>query len=336
MGKSTLFNLLTGLSQHVGNWPGKTVERKEGLLIHNNARMRLIDLPGTYSLTAHSLEERVARDFIIQEQPDIIVMVADASSLKRNLYLPAELLILRVPVVLALNMLDVAEDQGIKIEAHVLEAALGLPVVPIVAIRNQGLAELIAAIKRLACDPDSFQPARPRIAAPHRPVLEQLKEMVAGQIPEPFGPDWVALKLLEGDAEITRKAKGWTGQQVWPRIEALLREHEDAVLDIASGRYEWIGRMVRAAVIRPRLGQVSLTDKLDRIAVHPFWGLCSSLVFSRPCSGSLSHSPSRCRNGWTSLSSDRRRRRRDIYSLTRRPGSPPSSPKACWVEPASS
>lgn len=278
VGKSTVFNLLTGLSQHVGNWPGKTVERKEGVLIRNHTRMRLIDLPGTYSLTAHSLEERVARDFIIQEQPDVIVMVVDASSLERNLYLLAELLILSVPVVLALNMLDVAEDQGIKIEAHVLEAALGLPVVPLVATRNQGMTELIAAVEHLSCHPDSFQPARPRIAAPHRQVFNQLKTMIAGLVPSPFDPDWVALKLLEGDAEITRKAKDWSGQQRWPKIEALLHAHEDAVLDIASGRYAWIGRMVRAAVIRPRLGQVSLTDKLDRIAVHPLWGLV--LLFS--------------------------------------------------------
>ncbi len=273
VGKSTLFNRLTGLSQHVGNWPGKTVERKEDKLIHNKTRMRLVDLPGTYSLTAHSLEEQVTRDFIIQEHPDIIVMVADASSLERNLYLLAELLILRVPVVLALNMLDVAEAQGIQIEAHVLEAALGLPVIPIVATRNQGLAELIAATEHLACNPDTFHPARPQIAEPHRQVLEQLTEMVAGQVPAPFEPDWVALKLLEGDAEITQKAKGWAGEPVWPGIEALLLMHEDAVLDIAGGRYEWIGRMVRAAVTRPRLGPLSLTDKLDRIAVHPLWGL---------------------------------------------------------------
>lgn len=273
VGKSTLFNLLTGLSQHVGNWPGKTVERKEGILEHGGARMRLVDLPGTYSLTAHSLEEQVARDFIIQEHPDIIVMVADAASLERNLYLLAELLILPVPVVLALNMMDVAEAQGIRIEPHVLEAALVLPVVPVVATRNQGLAELVAAILRVARESSAFRPQPPQIAAPHREVLAQLKEMLAGRVPEPYRADWVAIKLLEGDAEITRRARDWAGEAAWPRIEALLRAHEDAVLDIAGGRYEWIGRMVRAAVIRPRMGQVSLTDKLDRLAVHPLWGL---------------------------------------------------------------
>jgi ferrous iron transport protein B len=273
VGKSTLFNLLTGLSQHVGNWPGKTVERKEGMLTRGGTRMRLVDLPGTYSLTAHSLEEQVARDFIIHERPDIVVMVADASSLERSLYLLAELLILPVPVVLALNMMDVAEALGIRIEPHVLEAALGLPVVPVVATRNQGLAELVAAIERLAREPSAFHPVRPQIAAPHRDVLAQLKGMLAGRVPAPFELDWVALKLLEGDAEITRQAKDWAGEAMWPGIEALLRAHEDAVLDIAGGRYEWIGRMVRAAVTRPRLGQVSLTDRLDRIAVHPLWGL---------------------------------------------------------------
>jgi ferrous iron transport protein B len=273
VGKSTIFNLLTGLSQHVGNWPGKTVERKEGALVHGDAVLRIVDLPGTYSLSAHSYEEQLARDFIIQERPDIVVMVADASSLERNLYLLSELLILPAPVVLALNMMDVAEAQGVRVEPHVLEAALGLPVVAMVATRNQGLAELVAAIESLVRNPADFHPARPQIAAPHRTVHEQVKKLLAGRVSPPYDPDWVALKLLEGDAEITQKARDRVGEAVWSAIETQLREHEDAVLDIASGRYEWIGRMVGAALIRPRLGQISLTDRLDRVAVHPVWGL---------------------------------------------------------------
>ena len=266
VGKSTLFNLLTGLSQHVGNWPGKTVERKEGTVTHAGSRIRVVDLPGTYSLTAHSPEERLARDFIIQEQPDVVVMVANAASMERSFYLLAELLMLRVPIVLALNMMDVAAAEGIRIEPHVLEAALGLPVLPVVATRNQGIADLIPAIEQLAHAPTSFHPQKPQIAPPHREVFEELKGLITERVPAPFDPDWVALKLLEGDTEITGKAKAWLGEGGWPRIEALLRAHEDAVLDIASGRYEWIGRMVRAAVTRPRLGQVSLTDRLDRVA----------------------------------------------------------------------
>jgi ferrous iron transport protein B len=108
VGKSTIFNLLTGLSQHVGNWPGKTVERKEGNYVGEGNHLRIIDLPGTYSLNASSEEERITRDFILREQPDVIVMIADASALERNLYLLAELLVLPVPVVLGLNMMDVA------------------------------------------------------------------------------------------------------------------------------------------------------------------------------------------------------------------------------------
>jgi ferrous iron transport protein B len=273
VGKSTIFNLLTGLSQHVGNWPGKTVERKEGTFSRSGMTLRIVDLPGTYSLTANSTEERIARDFILHERPDLMVMVADASALERNLYLLSELLVLPVPVVLALNMMDVAESQGIQVEAHVLEAALGIPVVPLVASKNRGVSELIDSIERLSHNPGLFQPARPEIAKPHRQVLAGIRSLVSGQVPEPYHEGWVALKLLEGDAEITEKAQTWLPEKSWRKIEDLLKEHEDAILDIASGRYEWIARMVRAAVTRPRLGQVSVTDRLDRVAVHPLWGL---------------------------------------------------------------
>jgi len=273
VGKSTIFNLTTGLSQHVGNWPGKTVERKEGMLVHQDIKLRLVDLPGTYSLTANSEEERITRDFILHERPDVIVMIADASALERNLYLLAELLVLPVPVVLGLNMMDVAEAQGIHIEPHVLEAALGLPVITLVAARNQGVSELIAAAERLAREPAGFKPTRPKIAEPHREVLAQVRTLLGQYVPAPYREDWVALKLLEGDMEITEKARSWLPDADWSSVAALLKEHEDAVLDIASGRYEWIARMVRAAVIHPRLGQISVTDRLDRFAVHPFWGL---------------------------------------------------------------
>jgi ferrous iron transport protein B len=161
VGKSTVFNLLTGLSQHVGNWPGKTVERKIGIHQHDGTLMRIVDLPGTYSLTANSLEERIARDYIIQERPDVVVAVVDATALERNLYLVAELLALPAPVILALNMMDVAEQQGLRIEPHVLEAALGLPVVPMVAAKGRGLAELVEAIARLARGEAAYAPSRP-------------------------------------------------------------------------------------------------------------------------------------------------------------------------------
>ncbi len=273
VGKSTVFNLLTGLSQHVGNWPGKTVERKEGMLSRDGTRLRIVDLPGTYSLTANSEEERIARDFIVHEQPDVVVMIADASALERNLYLLAELLVLPAPVVLGLNMMDVAKAQGMHIEPHVLEAALGLPVIPLVATKNQGVSELIATAQQMAREPTSFKPSRPEIAEPHRNVLAQVRTLLGKHIPTPYRENWVALKLLEGDMEVTEKAQSWLPENNWSSIAVLLKEHEDAVLDIASGRYDWIARMVRAAVRHPGLGQISLTDRLDRIAVHPLWGL---------------------------------------------------------------
>lgn len=273
VGKSTVFNLLTGLNQHVGNWTGKTVERREGMLRHADETVAVVDLPGTYSLTANSPEERIARDFILREHPDVVVMIANAASLERNLYLLAELLLLPVPVVLGLNMMDVAQAQGIEIEPHVLAAALGIPVIPLVASRARGVAELLDEALRLARQPAEFKPSRPEIAAPHREVLAEVRATLGGLVPSPYPADWVATKLLEGDGEVTALARSWLPDTAWRKIETILAAHEDAVNDIATGRYEWIGRMVRAAVKQPRLGQVSLTDRLDRYALHPFWGL---------------------------------------------------------------
>ncbi len=272
VGKSTVFNMLTGLSQHVGNWPGKTVEQKTGEFTHNGRVIHLVDLPGTYSLTANSEEERIARDYIIREQPDVVVVIVNAAALERNLYLVAELLALPVRVVVGLNMTDVAERHGVHVEPRVLEAALGAPVVPLVASKNQGLDELVDAAQRLAQDPAAFAPNRPTIRPEHQPILEQLRALLAGHIPLPYHEEWVALKLLEGDAEITDMMRQ-AAPEVWSRVHALLMQHEDAYLDIAGGRYEWIGRMVRAAVTRPRVGVVCLTDRVDKIATHPLWGL---------------------------------------------------------------
>jgi len=272
VGKSTVFNMLTGLSQHVGNWPGKTVEQKTGEFTHNGRVIHLVDLPGTYSLTANSEEERIARDYIIREQPDVVVVIVNAAALERNLYLVAELLALPVRVVVGLNMTDVAERHGVHVEPRVLEAALGAPVVPLVASKNQGLDELMDAAQRLAQDPAAFAPNRPTIRPEHQPILEQLRALLAGHIPLPYHEEWVALKLLEGDIEITSMMRQ-AAPEVWSRVHALLMQHEDAYLDIAGGRYEWIGRMVRAAVTRPRVGVVCLTDRVDKIATHPLWGL---------------------------------------------------------------
>jgi ferrous iron transport protein B len=272
VGKSTIFNLLTGLDQHVGNWPGKTIEKKVGICRLNGKSIRIVDLPGTYSLTANSIEERIARDYIIQEHPDVVVAIVNAANLEHNLYLVAELLSLPVPVVLGLNMMDIAKQQGLQIEPHVLEAALGLPVVPLVASRNQGLRELMAAVEKLTHDSTALRFSRPEIREGHRVVLAELRSLLVGQTPDPYPEEWVALKLLEGDEEITQMIREGMPPERWEHVHAILMQHEDAILDIAGGRYDWIGRMVRAALIHPSPGSITLTDRLDRFATHPRFG----------------------------------------------------------------
>jgi ferrous iron transport protein B len=274
VGKSTVFNLLTGLSQHVGNWPGKTVEQKTGTYRHGGLTIHLVDLPGTYSLTANSQEEVIARDYIIKERPDVVVAVVNAASLERNLYLVSELLPLHSRVVVGLNMVDVAAGEGMKIEPQVLEAALGVPVVPMIAAKNQGIRELIDTVDRLTRGETLYEPNVPEIRADHRDVLEEICALVSDWVPAPYPADWMALKLLEGDREITAMMRDQClPAEQWDRVHDILMEHEDAVLAVASGRYEWVGRMIRAAVTRPRTGQITLTERLDRYATHPLWGV---------------------------------------------------------------
>ncbi len=261
------------MDQHVGNWPGKTVEKMTGHFKHAGIRMEVVDLPGTYGLTSGSEEERVTRDYLVEDPPDAVIALVNAATLERNLYLVAELLALPVPLVLGLNMLDVAEAHGVKVEARVLEAALGLPVVELVASKGRGLEQLVQAAVDLAeRGREDFKPNRPTVRAKHKPVLAEIEALVAGREPDGYPADWVALKLLEGDAEVTAAVKLSAGEG-WQPIHSLLASHDDAYVDIAGGRYDWIARMVRAAVVRPRKGATAITDRIDRVATHPFWGL---------------------------------------------------------------
>src|SRR5512134_2914774 len=149
VGKSTLFNFLTGLNQHVGNWPGKTVERRDGSFSLNGRDYGIVDLPGTYSLTANSPEEVIAREFILREQPDLVIAVVNAANLERSLYLVAELISLATPLAIILNMMDVARQEGIRVEPEVLEAALGVPVIPMTATRATGVQNFHQAVQQI-------------------------------------------------------------------------------------------------------------------------------------------------------------------------------------------
>ena len=145
-GKTTLFNVLTGSTQHVGNWPGKTVEKRSGRLSIGGVQFEVVDLPGTYSLAAVSPEESVARDYLLDETPDVVILVVDAANPERNLYLTVQVLELGVRCVVALNMSDTAEARGLRIDHTVLEKRLGVPVVPTVARRREGVDDLIDAV----------------------------------------------------------------------------------------------------------------------------------------------------------------------------------------------
>ncbi len=225
VGKSTVFNVLTGLSQHVGNWPGKTVEKKEGLHISDSYEMRIVDLPGTYSLSAFSEEERVARDFIIHEHPDVIILLVNASALERSLYLLSELLILGPPVIVGVNMIDVAESQGVHIDIEALRKSLKLTVIPMVATKNQGIMELAGEIIRISEGETAYAPSIPEVSADHRETFSRLTELIDGYVPVPFTPMWIATKLMEGDPEITKAMEGIMPEGTWNEVQALLIKH---------------------------------------------------------------------------------------------------------------
>ena len=273
VGKSTVFNILTGLSQHVGNWPGKTVEKKEGIHRADNVLIRIVDLPGTYSLTAFSEEERVARDFIIKEKPDLVVLVLNAAALERNLYLLSEVLLLNRPVIVALNMLDVASNQGIQIDTKALQDSLGIPVIPMVAKRNSGIKELVAQIATLALGDDKFHPQLPEVSFDHQQIYQRILEAVRPYIQEPYTPEWIAIKLMEGDSEVSTMVEGKAQKSAWDEIQNLLIKHEDALHAVVNGRYDWIEKMTRAAISRFKMGQVVLTDRIDHILTRPIFGI---------------------------------------------------------------
>jgi len=264
VGKSSVFNLLTGMNQHVGNWTGKTVDCKTGSFIFEKTSFTVVDLPGTYSLTASSEEERLARNFIIKDHPDLIIAVVNAATLDRSLYLVAELLLLNVPIVVALNMIDVAQQEGIQVEPKVLEAALGIPVIPMIASHGRGLNELKHTLVQMLNHQVRYEPKTPSILPAHKAILDELLKIIDPYIPEGYPHDWVALKLLEGDEELTAIMKKAMPGDNWELVHDILYQHEDAILDIAGARYEWVARINRAAVVQPKVSRSDLTSRLDK------------------------------------------------------------------------
>lgn len=199
-GKSTVFNNLTGLRQHTGNWPGKTVTRAEGGFIFNEKRYKVVDLPGTYSLLSTSTDEEVARDFILFGQPDVTVIVADATRLERNLNLILQILELTNRAVLCLNLMDEAERNNLEIDTRALSKELGIPVIPTSARRNEGMNELLLAIEEVATGKYICKPPRTRIQSKKlNHAIESLSKKLLEAYPGLPNVNWVAMRLLEGD-----------------------------------------------------------------------------------------------------------------------------------------
>ena len=286
-GKTTLFNALTGSNQYVGNWPGVTVEKKEGETRIGDRTVTVVDLPGIYSLSPYSMEEIVARDFIIGESPDCVIDIVDATNLERNLYLTVQLLELERPTVLALNFMDEVEKRGDKIDVRRLSRELGVPVIPITARTGEGIEELMHTAHRqmhlgVTVEPDDLYDDYTHDI--HHRMGELLHDYAyAAGLPA----HWASIKLLEGDA-IVEKALNLPSD-IRKRLDALVTEYEnssdlgDRETLIADSRYQYIQRVVSASVVRGGVpGELTFSEKIDRVVTHRIFAiplfLCTMLV----------------------------------------------------------
>lgn len=278
-GKTTLFNAYTGANLKVANWPGVTVERVEGAIKDHDLNIRLVDLPGTYSLTSYTMEEQVSRQFILSDEVDVIIDVADASALERNLYLTLQLLELGKPVVLALNMMDIVEKRGMEIDTHRLPEMLGIPVIPVSARKRTGLDVLLhAAAHHKDCkDPEclihhhSYIPQHKHnhhaeYAMVYSDGMEDKIDFVMEELerryPNLTNYRWYAIKLLEQDKEITER---------YPvnLPDVIDRNYES---DIINEKYDFIQEIIKEVLVNKER-QEALTEKADRALTHRFWSI---------------------------------------------------------------
>ena len=286
-GKTTLFNALTGSNQYVGNWPGVTVEKKEGTARLGDREITVVDLPGIYSLSPYSMEEIVARDFIIGEGPDAVIDIVDATNLERNLYLTVQLLELERPLVLALNFMDEVKARGDQIDVERLSKELGVPVVPITAKTGEGLDELLQVAHRQMHLGVTYEPDDLYDDFTHD-IHHRMGELIhdyayAANLPA----HWASIKLLEGDG-IVAKALNLPAD-VQNKLDAIIAEYEassalgDRETLVADSRYRYIERVVHASVAKGKGSEgPTLTEKIDRIVTGKYTALplflCAMLV----------------------------------------------------------
>lgn len=274
VGKSVIFNYFTGLHQHIGNWPGKTVEKAEGTLRFKEHAIDVIDLPGIYSLSAFSIEERISREYIAIQRPDIVINIVDASVLERNLFFTIQLLELETPMIMALNQMDLAKGKGITINIPLLQKSLGISIIPTIATRGAGLGKLLDKAVKIA----KSKKARSTKMKYGREIEEKISKVtkLVEKIPIEYPPRWVAIKLLEGDEEI-RKIVGRIDQKIVSSAERHARDlerihGEPCSTIITSERYNVANKIARGSQrITPPRGP-SLTERLDAVTTHPVMG----------------------------------------------------------------
>ncbi|CVI66413.1 Ferrous iron transport protein B [Clostridiales bacterium CHKCI001] len=261
-GKTTLFNAYTGANLKVANWPGVTVERKEGYTNYKSTKLTLVDLPGVYSLTSYTIEERVSRKEVLESNVDVIINVVDASSLERNLYLTMQLLELGKPVIVALNMMDIVEERGMEIDLHRLPEVLGdIPVVPVSARKRTGLDVLMHAVVH------HYQEVPDEKVVTYSDEIENKIEQLIDRLKKEYGDDhqilrWHAIKLLENDETVVKDHP--------ILIEDIVdRSYEN---EIINQKYEYIEEVVDECLFN-RDEKVAFTERIDKWLTHPFWGL---------------------------------------------------------------
>ena len=275
-GKTTLFNAYTGAKLKVANWPGVTVEKKEGIMKYHDAKYKLCDLPGIYSLTSYTMEETVSRNYILSDEVDIIVDVVDASALERNLFLALGLIELGKPVVIALNMMDIIEERGMEIDMHRLPEMLGVPVIPVSARKRTGLSTLMHAVAHHVTE-KSDKPVHHHGEGSHvhkhhdefamvysdniEDKIDALTELLKEKYPDLTNYRWYAIKTLEGDKEILEN---------YP-VDMVLddKNYED---EIINQKYEFIEEIISETLVN-KDEKARKTDKADRWLTHPVWGI---------------------------------------------------------------
>jgi len=279
-GKTTIFNALTGARQHVGNWPGVTVERKSGKYKYSNDKIDVIDLPGTYSLSAFSAEETITRQFLIDDKPDVVINVLDASNLERNLFLTTQLIELGRPMVIVLNMMDMADEKGLEIDTNTLATLLGAPVVPVVGRNSEGIDLLKEKILRVVSEISEKSRAI-KISYPRdiETEIEKVSALLAQDNLSGFSPRWTSVKLLESDKETRDDIRALdSGQAILnqvntsvKRIELLFKDTGRAVL--AHARYGFIQGAIRECVVEKIVDSVDYSRRIDRVLTHRWMGL---------------------------------------------------------------